>query len=433
MHILFLSHYFPPEVNAPATRTWEHCRRWVAAGHEVTVVTCVPNCPNGVPFEGYRNAWRQEENVEGMRVVRVWTFLAANRGFAPRIINYLSYLLTAVWCAVRLRGVDVVVATSPQFFCGWAGVLAAKMKRRPFVLEIRDIWPESIVTVGAMKRSWVIRLLEWLERRMYSAADRIVTVGDGYRRELLEKQVFDEKIAVIPNGVDIETFPAASSLHTGDRRANELRDRWRAGNQFVCSYVGTVGMAHGLEVVLEAAALLQNAGRDDVAFWIVGDGAERERLEREADCRGLRSILFTGLLPKSQVADVLSASDACLVHLRGTELFGTVIPSKIFEMLAVEVPIILGVRGDAAQIVLAAGAGVMMTPDAPQSLIDAIDRIASAGRDTFAGGREYVAKHFNRDHLAAQMLEEIEGICGERGTIRSSPSAPEAQAPRAAA
>jgi glycosyltransferase involved in cell wall biosynthesis len=410
MNILFLSHYFPPEVNAPATRTWEHCRRWAATGYHVTVVTCAPNCPSGVVFEGYRNAWRREEVVEGIRVVRVWTYLAANQGFLPRILNYVSYMMTATWCAARLRDVDVVVATSPQFFCGWAGVWCSRLLRRPLVLEIRDLWPESIVTVGAMKRSLIIRMLEWLECRMYAAADRIVTVGEGYREQLLSKGVAADKIAVVPNGVDLDRFsPPGNSIDAHTRSAS-LRRRWGAGERFVCAYVGTVGMAHGLEVVLDAAGRLRDSHRDDVAFWVIGDGAERERLAAEAVRHGLDNVCFTGLVPKQEVADVLSACDACLVHLRGTELFGTVIPSKIFEALAMNVPIIMGVRGEACEIVRRAGGGVPMTSDDPQSLIDAIEGVAMAGRDAFRGGRDYVAAHYNRDRLAARMLEELQAV-----------------------
>ena len=224
MHILLFSHYFPPEVNAPATRTFEHCRRWVAAGHQVTVVTCAPNCPNGIVFDGYRNSWRCEERVEGIRVIRVWTFLAANRGFLRRIANYLSYMVSATLYAVWLKNVDVVVATSPQFFCGWAGVLCRWVRRWPFVLEIRDIWPESIVTVGAMKRSRIIRLLEWLERRMYRAANHIVTVGSGYRRQLLDRGVPADKVSVIPNGVG-DVPP------TSRDRKSQIRERWGGGRK----------------------------------------------------------------------------------------------------------------------------------------------------------------------------------------------------------
>ena len=370
MHILFLTHYFPPEVNAPASRTFEHASRWVADGHQVTVITGAPNCPTGVVYSGYRNAWRSEEEVERIRVIRVWTYLSANKGFAKRSLNFLSYMLTAVWCALWLRGIDVVVATSPQFFCGWAGVLCHWLKRWPFVLEIRDIWPESIVAVGAMRRSLSTRLLEWLERRMYAAADHIVTVGNGYRDRLLERDVPAEKISVVPNGVDLRKFQP-------QRPEPALRAKWGGIGRFACAYVGTVGMAHGLEVVSKAAAILRDQRRDDVHFWIVGDGAERQRLEQQVQEQQLNNVTFTGLVPKERVDSVLASCDACLVHLRGTELFGTVIPSKVFEMLAMQVPIVMGVRGQAQDIVLDAAGGVAMTPDDPQSLLDSLDEIAA--------------------------------------------------------
>lgn len=397
MHILFLSHYFPPEVNAPATRTYDHCKRWVAAGHEVTVVTCAPNCPKGVVFEGYKNSWRSHEEVDGIHVIRVWTYVAANRGFLRRVANYLSYMVSAVLCVLKIRSVDVVVATSPQFFCGWAGVLCRWLRRRPLVLEIRDIWPESILTVGAMRRSPTTWLLERFERYMYRAADCIVTVGDGYRRKLLERGVPAAKVFVVPNGVDCSQLP-----DTTDR--SEIRRLWDSEDTFVCAYIGTIGMAHGLEVVLDAAERLKKAGRTDIVFWLVGDGACRQTLADGAQRRGLDNVRLTGMVPKEQVPDVIAACDACLVHLRGTELFGTVLPSKIFELMAHGVPIVMGVRGDACDIVVQAGAGVPMVPDDPESLIECIDRIA-AEPDCDSTGRQYVVQYHNRDHLAANMLE----------------------------
>jgi glycosyltransferase involved in cell wall biosynthesis len=396
MHILFLSHYFPPEVNAPATRTFEHCARWVQAGHRVTVITCAPNCPTGVVFNGYRNARRTEEEQAGIRVIRVWSYLAANKGFFSRIVNFVSYMLTAVWCAIRIKNVDVVVATSPQFFCGWAGVLCHWLRRWPFVLEIRDIWPESIVAVGAMRRSPTMRVLEWLERRMYAAADYIVTVGNGYRDQLLERNVSAEKIAVIPNGVDLAAFQPQPP----DR---DLREQWNGAGKFVCAYIGTIGMAHGLEVVVTAAKSLKDAGRDDVQFWIVGDGAERARLQQSAREQHLDNITFTGMMPKTQMDRILASCDACLVHLRGTELFGTVIPSKVFETRAMNVPIIMGVKGQAQDIVLSGHGGRPMTPDDPQSLIECLDAVAREPQ-AFTRGRDYVARHFDRNDLAARML-----------------------------
>jgi colanic acid biosynthesis glycosyl transferase WcaI len=399
MHVLFLSHYFPPEVNAPATRTYEHCRRWVAAGHRVTVITCAPNCPTGVVADGYANAWLSREWVDGIRVLRVWTWLSPNKGFLGRIINYLTYMLCATLCALGVRKVDAIVATSPQFFCGWAGVLCCWLLRRPLLLEIRDIWPESIVTVGAMKRSPVMRLLEILERRMYATARRIVTVGNGYRDQLLRRGVPEEKIAVIPNGVDVRQFAPQP-------RNRSLRAQWHGEGGFVCAYIGTVGMAHGLDVVVRAARKLKVAGRDDVVFWIVGDGAERASLEQQCRKAGLEQVVFTGLVQKSKIAEVIASCDASLVHLRKTELFETVIPSKIFEIMAMNVPIVMGVRGQAEQIVLAGRAGTAMTPEDEDSLIDALGTIASAPA-SYSRGRDYVARHYDRNVLAQRMLEEL--------------------------
>lgn len=409
MHIVFFSHYFPPEVNAPASRTFEHCRRWVDAGHQVTVVTCAPNCPTGIVFDGYKNSWRSEETQSGIRVIRVWSFLSANKGFFGRIANFVSYMLTATWAALWLRKVDVAVATSPQFFCGWAGVLCHWIRRWPFVLEIRDIWPESIVAVGAMKKSLTIRVLEFLERRMYAAANYIITVGNGYRDQLLERNVPASKIAVIPNGVELQKFkPRAAD--------DDLRAKWNGADKFVCAYIGTIGMAHGLEVVVKAAEQLRDSGRHDVQFWIVGDGAERAALEAQINERKLTNVLFTGMIAKDQVDVVLASCDACLVHLRGTELFGTVIPSKVFETMAMNVPIIMGVRGQAQDIVMAGGGGVAMTPDDPQSLIDGINTIA-ANSARYRHGRGHVTQNFDRGILASRMLTALEAIATGRTPV----------------
>ena len=305
---------------------------------------------------------------------------------------------------MAVRNVDVIVATSPQFFCGWAGVLCRWLRRRPFLLEVRDIWPESIVTVGAMQRSPAVRLLEWTERRMYAAAQRIVTVGNGYRTQLLRRGVPHEKIAVVPNGVDARQFvPHPSST--------ALRSEWNADGKFVCAYLGTVGMAHGLDVVLRAAEKLKHGGRDGTVFWIVGDGAERERLEREAQARGLDNVRFAGLVPKNRMAEVIASCDACLVHLRRTALFETVIPSKIFEIMAMNVPIIMGVRGQAERIVLAARAGVAMIPEDENSLLSGIEAIAGKPW-AYRHGRRYVAEYFDRDVLAKRMLGELLAVAG---------------------
>jgi len=398
MHILFLSHYFPPEVNAPASRTYEHCKRWVERGEKVTVITCEPNCPDGKLYEGYKNHWRKVEYIDGIKVVRVFTYIAPNSGFLKRIINYLSYMFTAIINGLFMRNVDLVVATSPQFFCGWAGVLLHWLRRWPFVLEIRDIWPESIVTVGAMKKSKIISFLEVLEKMMYQAADHIVTVGEGYKKRIIQKQIDPDKISVVINGVDLEQFKTKDDPKT--------IEKYKCEGKFVCSYIGTVGMAHGLEVMIKAAMVCKVKGEEGILFRIVGDGAERFNLERQASDMGLKNIVFTGRLSKDEMPAIIVSSDACLVHLRGTELFSSVIPSKIFELMAMNTPIIMAVRGEAQSIVAEGNGGVIMEPDDPESLLECINVIKSKGKGAFTG-REYVTLHYNRDMLAQNMLDKL--------------------------
>jgi UDP-N-acetylglucosamine 2-epimerase (non-hydrolysing) len=299
MRLLFVTHYFHPEGNAPATRVYEMTRRWAERGHRVTVITGVPNVPDGVVYEGYANRWRQRECVAGVEVIRVWSYLAANRGTARRILNYLSFMISAILAGLFVRRPDVVIATSPQFFCGWAGVLLSRLRRRPFVLEVRDLWPESIRAVGALRQPRLIRMLEWLELRMYAAADKVVTVGEGYRQKLEARGVPSQRIAIFPNGVDRGVFQARGA-DAG------VREEYGLGNRFVCAYVGTIGMGSGLEVVLRAALQLRREGRDDVRFLLVGDGAVREELQSRARAERIESVVFTGRQSKSRIPDLLA-------------------------------------------------------------------------------------------------------------------------------
>ena len=420
MKILFFTHYFPPEGNAPASRTYEHCVRWVKAGHEVTVITCVPNVPNGVPYEGYRNRLRsQRETVDGINVVRVWSYLAANAGFLKRILNYVSYMIMATWAGLWVRRPDVVIATSPQFFCGWAGVLVQFFRRLPFVLEIRDIWPESITAVGAMKRGFAVRVLEWLENRMYRSADHIVAVGKGYRDNVSSKAPVEDRISVIYNGVDGDHFKPVPTDEA-------FREEHGMAGRFVVSYVGTIGMAHGLETVLDAAETLKTDGRDDVGFLLVGDGARRESLQQEAEDRGLTDFVrFTGRLPKSEMPRVLASSEALLVHLRACDLFSTVIPSKIFEAMAMERPIIMGVRGESADIVRDANAGLDMKPGSAESLIECLTKLkddTGLYQSIQSNGRRFVLEEFSRDTFAAKYIEVLQQLCPTTARSTAEPA-----------
>jgi hypothetical protein len=281
------------------------------------------------------------------------------------------------------------------------------VKRVPFVLEIRDIWPESIAAVGAMKKGLVTRFLEWLERRMYLAADWIVTVGHGYKEQIAAKVPVADRISVVMNGVDAELFAPRP-------RDEEFLKQWELAGKFICSYVGTIGMAHGLEVVTRAARLLQEQGRTDIAFLIVGDGARRAELERLAAQEGVQqNVIFTGRMSRDQMPTVLASSDVCLVHLRKTELFETVVPSKIFETMAMGRPIIMGVRGESRDIVKAAGAAIEMEPESETDLVHGLLKLAddAAFRESLShSARAYVLEHYDRSQQAAKMLKVFEGL-----------------------
>ncbi|MDA7619911.1 glycosyltransferase family 4 protein [Akkermansiaceae bacterium] len=416
MRLVFLTHYYPPEGNAPATRVGALARRWVEAGHHVTVFTGVPNVPDGVVYPGYRNRlWPQKSKIEGVHVIRVGTFIAPNKGSARRILNYLSFMISAFVSLLFVRRPDVLIATSPQFFCGWAGVLvkwwfrcSRPWSRTPkFVLEIRDIWPESIGAVDAIGNQKVLGILEWLELRMYAAANHIVTVGQGYRERLLERGVPEKKISIAMNGVDRDL------LETSEPDPSALRRELGLEGKFICSYIGTIGMASGLDVFLRAARLLRDQGEDRIRLLAVGDGAVREELEERAAIENLNSVIFTGRRPKEDMPVFLAATDVCFVHLRKTPLFQTVMPSKIFEAFGMRRPILIGVEGEARKLVDASGGGWAMPPEDEKSLVSALLKALDDRNDCEIKGergRDYVVTHFDRDQLAKDYLDILRAV-----------------------
>jgi glycosyltransferase involved in cell wall biosynthesis len=326
-----------------------------------------------------------------------------------RGLNYLSYLAAAGAAGPLIRPrADVVVATTPQFFTGWAGWPVARAHGAPFVLEVRDIWPDSIVAVGALPDGGVVRALGTLERALYDSADHIVAVGDGYRMNMIRKGVGPSKISVVTNGVDVDLF---------EPRAPDAGLRARLGfspGTFVVTFAGTIGLASGLDVVLGAARRLQAVGRDDIAFLLVGDGAVRSRLEAEARAQGLDNVVFTGLVPRAELPAYLASSDACLVHFRKDDLFGTILPSKFFEDAAMERPILLGFEGEARAMLREADCGISFEPSDDQALAAAAEELAAAPPEERlrlgTNGRRYVLEHFDRRRLAHDYLSVLERV-----------------------
>jgi len=406
MNVLFLVDNFPPESNALAVRTFEHARVWVGRGAGVTVITGVPNSPSGRVYPGYRNRLRSVEVMDGIRVVRVWTFVTANRGTVRRSLDYLSFMLASVPAAVAERPPDVVVGSSPQLLAALGASWAARLRRVPFVLELRDLWPESLEAVGAGSRAMNLGLAR-VAAVLYRRASRIVCVTESFRRILVERGVDPRKIAVVRNGVDVELFAR------GDARDLTRASLGVGNDEFVVSYLGTMGMAHGLEVVLDAAAATLH---EPIRYLFVGDGARAADLRELATRRGLTNVTFVGRVPRERIPALLAASDAVLVHLRDAPLFETVIPSKIFEAMAAGKPLIHGVRGESAEIVEAAGAGITVAPGSAGEIAAAARRLRQdpdLARGMGRSGRLAAEREFDRREAALRMLSVLEEAARE--------------------
>lgn len=372
----------------------------------MTVVTCAPNHPQGRVYEGYRNRFYQREIIDGINVVRVWTFVTANEGFFKRTLNYISYMCAAVVCSLLLPKADVVLSTSPQFFNGLAGYFAGKMRRIPWLLEIRDLWPESIVAVGAIKSQAVVKMLEWIERFAYRNADHIIPVTDSFHAYMVSKGIEASKITVVKNGVDLAQYRPVEG-------ASALAEELGLTGKFVVSYFGTHGMAHHLETILDAARRLSNS--PNIVFLMVGDGAERQALVRMRDTMGLKNVMMLDQQPKSRMPEFWALSDVSLVLLKKSDLFKTVIPSKIFESLAMAKPIVLGVEGESADLLRAAQAGLYIEPEDADQLVA---RVLELSHDTQLcqrlgrNGRRFVMEQFDRIILARKLASVIEMVGG---------------------
>jgi glycosyltransferase involved in cell wall biosynthesis len=400
VHVLFLTDNFPPEVNAPASRTFEHCREWVKAGHRVTVITCAPNFPKGKVFDGYRNRLWQSETVEGIRVIRVWSYITANEGFARRVLDYQSFMVSAVVASLFVRKVDIIIGTSPQFFTACAAYASSRLKFKPYIFELRDLWPETIKAVGAMKSGFAIRMLERLELFLYRKARMVVSVTKSFKRNLVSRGIDGNKIEVVTNGVDISQF-------TPRPKDADLTRQLGLEGKFVAGYIGTHGLCHGLETLVEAAERLRGT---DIVFLFLGDGARKEHLRELAASKRLDNVIFIDSVSKSEVPRYWSILDVSVIHLQKAELFTTVIPSKLFESMGMGLPVLHGVEGESADIVREEGAGIPFEPENVDELCAALTRLRSNPEELaeFRANCLRGAQNYDRRNLALRMMAMVE-------------------------
>ena len=410
MKILYVSQYFPPEMGAPAARAAELSRHWARMGHEVTVLTGFPNHPTGVVPEDWRSRLdhlRYTERVDGVHVVRTWLWPLPNRKAHERIRNYASFCVSAGLSGLALRKPDVIIATSPQLLVALSGWWLAWWKRVPFVFEVRDLWPESLAAVGAGREGSLLhRTLGAIAGFLYRRANRIVVVAPAFKDHIIRYwNVPAANISVVENGVETDLFRL-------DPAAMEVRKHLKLEDRFLICYIGTMGNAHGLETLIAAAEELQTA-LPSAMFLLIGEGAEKERIVQLAAARGLTNIQFLGQQPRERIPAYVSAADVCLVMLKKTELFKTVIPTKLLEYMACERPVIVAVDGQARQIIEEAGAGVFVEPENSKALVKAVHDLAGDTehrRQMGTRGRQYIVNKLSREKTARYYITVLEGL-----------------------
>ena len=404
MKILYVSQYFPPEMGAPAARAAELSAHWARMGHAVTVLTGFPNHPTGVIPPEWRSRFSQlrySEKINGVRVERTWLWPLPNRKAHERALNYASFCLSAAFSGLDLPRPDVIIATSPQLLCALGGWWLAYWKRVPFVFEVRDLWPESLAAVGAGgENSLLHRALGAVAGFLYKQAHRIVVVAPAFKDHLIRHwRVPDERIAIVENGVETDLFRP-------DPDAAKIRKELNLDGRFLISYIGTMGMAHGLETLISAADELQRT-LPNSTFLLIGEGTEKQRIVDLAAARHLTNIQFLEQQPRERIPAYVSASDLCLVLLKRTDLFKTVIPTKLLEYMACARPVIVAVDGQSRQIVEEARAGIYVPPEDSRALAQAIEALAQdpeLRKQMGASGRQYIVERLSRAQTAQKYI-----------------------------
>jgi glycosyltransferase involved in cell wall biosynthesis len=404
MRILFLAHFYPPEMGGAAARLHGLARWLVRLGHQVTVITGFPSYPAGIVPDNYRGKLWQRELMEGVEVLRVWTYTSSHRSSLRRLGNYFSFVATsAIGGVLAGRGYDIVVASSPPLFIGLGGAVIGRLRGIPFVFDIRDIWPEVAVEAGEFApEAAIVRWGERLESLLYRLATHITVVTPAKQRKLADKGVPLEKLSIVPNGVDLDDLSPDSKL--------DWRQRLNLKEKFVITYAGLIGVFQGVEIIVDAARLLKT--HEDIHFLIVGDGVKRSDIEEQVAKQGLTNVTLLPPQPRSAIPGILNASDVALVPLVNDQLVDAV-PSKLLEAWGCRRAVILVAGGEARRLVEESGGGVVIAPGAPEALAEAVVDLSKnqAALEKYARhGYRYVVENFDRPILARQMEDVLQGV-----------------------
>jgi glycosyltransferase involved in cell wall biosynthesis len=398
MRILFLTQYFPPETGAPSNRLSDLADRLANLGHHVTVLTALPNYPQGVIFKGYRGRLMMAEKRNSIQVIRSWIFATRSKKFFPKLINYFSFaILSCIVGIFTVRSTDIVFVESPPLFLAISGYLLGRMKRAKFVLNISDLWPESAIALGVLRNPAVIRCSIWLERELYRRADLITGQTQGIMAGVRNRWPFTPR-ALLTNGVAPEFL---MKIEAARPSRSKLRQELGFADKFIVAYTGVHGFSQRLETIVRAAELLFSYKDMQFIFW--GDGPEKPGLEAMVLAKHLSNVQFVPSQPSSRMPEVLISVDVSVVPLARTELFKGALPSKLFEALGAGVPVVAAVEGEARSLVEASGGGIVIEPENAQMMAEAIVRLfvdSSLRQKLSTDGRNYVVSHYNRKTIA---------------------------------
>ncbi len=395
-HTILIHQAFASKDDPGGTRHFELGRRLVADGQQITIVASDCNYSTGKRVVA-RTRLMTESNEDGIRVLRAYTYPEAHKGYLHRVISFLSFMATSFGVGVAAGKPDVVMGTTPPIFQAVSAWLLSVVRQRPFLLEVRDLWPEFAIDIGLLKSPILICVARWLENFLYSRADHLLVNSPAYREYLIGKGIKAEKISFIANGVDPEMFDP-------HERAEDFRQEFGLQDKFVITYAGAIGMANDIDMLVEAAAAIKD--REDIQILVVGDGMERVRLEKRVRELGLKNLTFTGPFPKSQMEHVLAASDACVAILRNIKMFATTYPNKVFDYMAAGRPTILAIDGVIRRVVEDADGGVFVQPGDGKMLAKAMIDLAEhpkRSREMGLRAHAYVVEHFNRDEQAREL------------------------------
>ena len=403
MHVVLLHQAFVSPQEAGGTRHYEFARRCVDQGHQFSIVSSDLSYIDGKRVSRDKRLITRDR-LQGIDILRAYTYPSLHRSFIWRVVSYVSFMLTSVMAAFQTENVDLVMGTSPPIFQAVSAWAAARIRRVPFLLEIRDLWPEFAIDMGVLKNPLIIKLSRWLENFLYRQANHIVVNSPAYRDYLIKKQIAQEKITLIPNGVD-------STLFNPSINGKRFRQEFGLSDKFIVTYAGALGMANDIPTLLKAADSLRDLPL--VQFLLVGDGKERNNLEEMAKRLKLPNVLFTGSRPKSEMPAILAASDVCTASLMDIPMFKTTYPNKVFDYMAAGRPTILAIDGVIREVVETANGGIFVSPGNSEALADAVKGLyadKNLCKEMGASAREYVIKNFDREDHSRQFISLIEKL-----------------------